>query len=441
MHSARFVSAQRTGILGGRISYGILTLAYLALRAYAYSGLTPHRLPDTTDYVAVSEVSVFSAEFWAGIRPWTIPLLFKLVGHSPIAFVVAQAVISTICWFLLAVMVARSVRSHALQLVGFTTILAFSLAGPVLRWDALLLSESLSLSLLALCAALGLRLLEIGGGGTLAAFGVVAMLWIFTRDANQYVLALLAGGLLLARAARRAPAAATLTAALLVVACVAGQVSVVLSTRWMAPGLNVLAARVLPFPERVATFAEFGMPTSPEVLALAGHSTSDGYFTRTNAPVYEPFFRWFSLHGKSALMRFAVTHPEVSLLGPLYEWQAVAAPDDYAALDGVMPVPWGDWPARPTVLVVSAAVLGWLIVRHRPRPRSNWLAPITLLLLVAPAAIVSWNGDGGDYQRHALIPSVLLYVGIVWFAVSVADSALGPASRPTVVGRIDAPPA
>ena len=107
------------------------------------SGTTPQV------YTHIASRSLWAVSFWAGQRPPATPLLIKLVGSSS-GFLAAQAVIAALAWGFLAWTVGRLVTPGWRQVVAAWSILAFATAFPVTLWNRSVLSESLSMSLLAL---------------------------------------------------------------------------------------------------------------------------------------------------------------------------------------------------------------------------------------------------------------------------------------------------
>ena len=79
----------------------------------------------------------------------------------------------------------------------FALILALSLDHHIAGWDMVLLTESLSISLMALFLVIWLWLLRSWSWGKVGILSFVAFLWAFTRDTNGWILLMLAGLILL----------------------------------------------------------------------------------------------------------------------------------------------------------------------------------------------------------------------------------------------------
>jgi hypothetical protein len=97
----------------------------------------------------VASKPLFSRDFLYGSRPFTVPLFYKVLPNNPWLIGAFQLMLSILSWGLLAAAVTLNIRTPVLQPSAFFLILLFSLSIPVILWDFTLLSESLSLSLMA----------------------------------------------------------------------------------------------------------------------------------------------------------------------------------------------------------------------------------------------------------------------------------------------------
>jgi hypothetical protein len=110
---------------------------------------------DSTQYIAVAQHAFFSLGLWSGSQPPLVPLLWNLTG-STTGFCALQSVVAVVAWSFLAWSVWVWIGSGARAVAGAWVVLAFSLSPFVLQWDASVLSESISLSALAVMVGCGL---------------------------------------------------------------------------------------------------------------------------------------------------------------------------------------------------------------------------------------------------------------------------------------------
>ncbi len=387
--------------------------------------------PDTADYVHIASLPVWDPGFLGGGHPFTPPLFYKLASSEPTGATALQWTVSVLCWATLALFVARAVRSRWLKPVAVGLVLAFSLSAEIIQWDRVMLSESISLSLLALLLACWLWLLEGWSWRKAVLLLLIASLWAFARDTNAYAGLMMAGLLVVLAPFRPAPRRYLIVAGAFLAIFVAADVSMTAGYRWVAPFLHVLTQRVLPHAARTADFARLGMPLTPSLMRLAEQSPSEQDW---EDPSLEDFRQWLHARGKRSYPRFLLLHPEIVAKEPLGHLGELVSP----RLEGYAPpgflAPLGGWmtaltyPTHPvllsTLLAAALGVAGSVAIRMRPRP--VWVIPLALLLLAYPLAALVWHGDTAEIGRHALQVGVQLRLGLWLLLLFGADLAASP---------------
>ncbi len=248
----------------------ILFLAYIAARAAGLAGVAgPTLRTDSVDYLRIAAFPIWSANFWTYTRPMGAPLFYKLAGDIPQQIIQMQTLVSTAAWGLLAWACARRLRSRWLQAAACAGVLLFSLSADITQWDTVILSESLSLSFLALWLAAWLWLLDGWQPLAMAAVGGVGFLFVFSREVNAY-LGLAAGlALIVFYLWKRQRKSLGLGLFLVSVFVLNGSLSA-RGERWVFPLLNVIAQRVLPSQEFTTFFESRGMPVNQALMDLKG---------------------------------------------------------------------------------------------------------------------------------------------------------------------------
>ncbi len=420
----------------------LAALPYLALLAVflvlklSYPGFYPVRdFRDTTSYAAAAEIPLTSLQFWAGERPFTLPLLFKMVGVNSqnyktlpamTAVAEAQAWISILCWAILGLTVARRLRRRWLGAIAFCLVLAFSLVYDVSRWDRIMLSESLSFSLLALLLAGWIWLLELPaerrslkGYLVMAAVVAISVLYSFTRDSNPYFV--LIGAALFAVAAlfRRFKLSRFFTLLYLgaaILLLLAQNASINTGNRWQVFIYDHLAYRIIPSQQALDYFVQAGLPVSDQLLQIP---TMRGYVYQAllmNDPSMEPVRQWVNAHGKQTYAGYLLTHLRTTLLAPLIKADLLlngtlqygdpdhsqffpAFPASLRWLTVVLfPILPSTWYALAYLamlgLAIWAAMRGWGL--------SAWLVVGAILASMYPLMFLNWHGDPMEIERHAL---------------------------------------
>lgn len=128
-----------------RVSWVVL---YIAIRLVVAAAATPAVFNDTGDYQ------------WKGagtVRPYGISLLFEALGDN-IRIVIVQTILASLLWCWLFMELHAALPSTSWLRRGIVgSVILLSLSRPLAMWDRAILSESLSLGLLAAGAALVLR--------------------------------------------------------------------------------------------------------------------------------------------------------------------------------------------------------------------------------------------------------------------------------------------
>jgi hypothetical protein len=386
---------------------------YLLVRAGSFV-YTPVRVTDTPTYEQVSAASLLSTEFWAGARPFTVPMLWKLFGDDHVR-IVAHLVLSIVCWLVLAAAVAAAIRQKLVRRVAFALVLLFSATTEVILWDPLLLSESVSLSLAALLVAAWITF--VGAPSWLTVAGVLGatVLWTFVRDSHAYVSLFVAVAVLASLAYRSGrPYKAVLAAGIVVVAALS-VVSANAGFRWYQPMRDILLNRVA---------ADRGM---------------EEYFATRLGP------NWRESDARRVYARYLITHPAYTFGDPFFGSQttpfssadsasALLDPDlriynDNAA-DRGLPLPaavddavfvHGKKSMFALVLVIAVAAAA-VAIRFRASP--VWIVPVVMLVSTVPHALVAYHLSGLEVDRHALEAALLLRVGTLILALIALDALL-----------------
>ena len=339
---------------------------------------------------------------------------------------------SIACWGALAVAAARAVRVRIWQLVTLATVLAFSLSFAVIRWDRLLLSESLSISLMAAVAAAWLELVRSPRRTAIVAVLVTNLLWVFARDTNAYLTLLSALPALVwvlrpGRLNRRWPAVLTVGLVAIFAASTASALSQEAQLRRNErPLLHVVGQRVLHDPQKLRFFRAHGMPApTPLVRRRSNSLAAIGRSVRSD-PRTEAVLDWVRGHGRTTLALYIVTHPVETLRS--------VKRDDEELLSGVRAVRYHSpharralpaWLAGIVYPIQVRGILVWLAFASLAAlgaalvagPRRAWLVAIGLILLEIPQAVIVYHGDTLEIARHAIQMAIMLRLGILLLAV------------------------
>lgn len=388
---------------------------------------TPRVVHDSESYLSLSRY-----------RLPVVPLLYGALGHNLVAIVVVQAVIGGFCWSYLALEALRITRRPWCY-VAFASVLLISCSDYVSHWYRAVLSDSLSLSLLALLLASLSSWLA--GRGSLARLMIVALLWAGTRNTNGYLL-LLAGfvGLLIVLVRHR-----RLSWLMATGVAIAGGLAVVWATGNGGLGQqafeHVLTERILTDPAKVAWFKEHGMPVTPALRRLAGPWLQESNLALTNSPALASFRVWMENSGERTYVEYIIFHPWWAFAGT-FEPPLPLNGSNLTLFTGFVARPWVPALVRQlflvgfqtTLLVASAVTAVLMLVRRRVltlnRDLIVWWSAVVFAGYLG--LVIDWIGDPLEVARHSIGPVVQ-----IWVALSFLGAiALGgrPKTKPVVAG-------
>lgn len=418
-----------------------LFLGYSGLRIVNFTAVDGVReFPDTKTYVGKASWRLWSwgkrfgplgrISTWVlNGRPLTVPLFYKLAGNSPHQNSRFQLFFSIACWTLLALAVVGRVEFPLLKPVAFLIVLLFSLSDEIIMWDKLLLSESISVSLLALFVAGWLWLTKNPSWLKILFTTAVAFFWVFSRDTNAWVILIVAGLLTVSGIINATHRRYLVLAAAFAIIFVASETSNQWQGRWRQPFMNVIGRRILPDAEATAYLAQLGMPVTPELMRLSGHYAWDRNRAFFKDPALEDFRNWLNRHGKSSYVRFLLAHPSRTAQDPLRNAEVIIAPklDHYRAA-GFYPIVSGalaeliyakDWALF--WLWTSGLIVGLSLTVALRTGNTILVVPLVLILLTYPHAVIIWHGDAAEVGRHALQVGVHFRLGLWLLIIYLLD--------------------
>ncbi len=315
-------------------------------------------------------------------------------------------------------------------MAAFAVVLAFSLSADITQWDSVVMSESLSLSFLALWLAAWLWLLDGWHPAAMAAVGVIGFLFVFSREVNAY-LGLAAGAILIAFYLwKRQNKALVLGLALAAIFALNAPLSA-RGERWVFPLLNVIAQRILPSKEFTAFFESRGMPVNKTLKSLAGQwgNSQDSAFY--NSDKLRDFQDWLYRDGRQTYYDFLFSHLGWSLAEPARNAGALLSPNvrRFGPQNdpGVLPAwaeelvyPKASTPVWPYLWLGLAAGTLAAVLAQRRSPgwlHPGWLVGAAALALVYPHMALVYQGDVMEMARHAIGVAVQARIG-VWLLLA-----------------------
>ncbi len=435
----------KTGWLNLALYATFLSIYFLLRIANIVSIEEIMTFPDSETYTdMMASRSLLDSAFWYGFRPFTVPLVYKLLGSDPQAIGVFQSGLSMLCWSLLALSVSRGIRLQWLRPIAFATILVLSLSTDIILWDWVILSESISLSLLALFIAGWLWLLKGWQWRKAAIVAIVGLFWVFSRDSNAWVIMTVAALLALISLVLRGQQRYFVLAGLFVAFFIAYDVPwKVGEPRGNTENIRdvtrqdfheiavdeILQARILPFADRTAYFAEHGMPVTSALMERSGKPASSDNWAFLTDPALKEFRDWQYKYGQSTYVRFLLSSPLWTAVEPLrYPTELLHFPNKMVYFPhGFSPILTGllDETVYPQSLLVFlnkwalvclllAGIVVSLVISVMAWRQRNaaWFTALVIVGLAYPHALIVVHGNPGEIGRHAVAINAQLGIGL-----------------------------
>jgi hypothetical protein len=403
-----------------------IVIGYTAARVWQLAGSAPRFLPDTIDYQRIAAEPI-SRAFFRDVKPWGVPLFYKVLPAAAQAAPLAQLVVSIGSWLVLAFVVGSCFERSAIRTAAIGGVLAFSCSPLVAQWDGVLLSESLSLSLLALVLAATIQLARRPRPAALAAVVGVAALWSSTRDTNAWAWLPIALALFLWLLRRERALAVGLvlstTGIVAVTAWSGGS-----PQRWEPLMIDNVNERILADPSATHYFAEHGMPLQSDLRRrLFASRRPLSRFDRDTT--LQPFREWLLRSGRATYFRYLLSHPRATLQAPLSRSGLLLSPVglDYfrppgfrSFLPGFVDHVLFPRDGRNVLIWIAILAAAGAVASRRARPTGGASAlAVAAIGAVIVLAILIWAGEPREVPRHELVPIVMSRLSLLALCLAI----------------------
>jgi hypothetical protein len=418
--------------------------AFTAYRIWQSVIAPPAVWQDSLAYRAVSKNGLFSSSLWTGERSPLVPLLMKATDQFRY-YRLAQALLASLAWGLLALTAARLVKPGWRQVVTAWVILGFATAPLIVQWDWSALSESPSLSTLAVLCACGIWLVDRFSWVRLGVLGVAALVYVGLRDADIWSMATL--GLVVLgvglyetiRGAALGPGTLAemvrggwhrtrrwvLVGIVLVSVSAFAGIGAFTSHRNVVNIEGALYVRIFPFPDRVSWFSAHGMPEGPAIDAQAQSSPPA---SKTSpkvvgidlaSPNWAPLRDWFHHQAFSTYVLFLAMHPgyvvSAPFASPPLTFNNASGDLSFYLPKGHDPLPVLGTIFTPSRILVTALSVVGLVFGARRRMWHNRESRFLIVFVLAGffSMLLAWHGEGMEATRHMLEGNVEVRLGVL----------------------------
>lgn len=454
----------------GALSQALAALLFLVRWLPGVNWWTPFRWYDSWGYAALDIPGYPAVLDLLGNapRPWPVPMFYAIASNDQTR-VGLQVLCSSLAWSGLIAVAGRKMRSPigVAVLAGAISLLSFS--EQARGWDAMILSESLTITLSVLLVIGVLRFLDRPMIGRAIAAGAVAGILVTIRPALiPTCLLLVAASLWMIRGGPRRPIAAGLIVFAVFMTYAAATHGAqqraflaferdfrgrqVVSTQEDETWMSLLYSRYLLDADMRGWLRDKGAP--PLERGMVPMEGADNLVNWNSFLVTyfssERWQQWYRDNGGPRLfvtvpLETPVTHLRLFLeAAPFVLWSGWGEPPSFGGspLSGP-PTPSihtfftrvGVTPLDLAVLALVVLVLRLFVPPRRPPSLVGRVGAATTLG-AAVATLSAWLLTGTDLIRHAVPGPIMLRVGLVLLAAEAVDRACACARRTAVAPAV-----
>ncbi len=395
---------------------------------------------DPYDYLHQSEIPLCSKEFYFPKktehfypRPFTVPILYKIVGSQPGKIIIMQKIMHALSVFFLGHVILFFFKKLSSKILFIAFLHLLMSWWNILGWTHTLLSESLSISLLFIWLASFLLFFRIKTIYSFVFHALITIFFSFTRDSWPYIIVLFYILYALIAFLREKTMMKYLFGLIAIglIVFVVQQNSAKIGQRYRLPIMNNIVFRILPNHEYLQWFSKKGMPNGEELRVKYGNLDNwKEVYTLYNDTGFIEFSEWVLKNGKSVYTKFLITHPAFSLL--IHE-----KPNDLKKILSYNIGYTGDVKGYskisqnifPIFNVISLTVLNaFLVFLYLKSKKIILLFPSVLMIVFSFNAYLLYIADALEIERHLFITNIMIqFIGILTVmliidAVNLQDS-------------------
>ena len=465
----------------------LLAALYAIVRWIILNDIEPLHYNDSVGYIEQYKAG-FAEGFLDRPRPWAYPLFIFLMDHDLDRVIVVQRLIAIASWIILSFSMWRFFSARSAAIFSFASMLFLSLTLNIIQWDVSILTESLSVSLLALITAALIIYLSTRSSTAerltaLILLVPISLIFAALRDVNAFLLPVIFVIVLIHSTHHlirsppphhRPPIVRIIVIICVIAPLLIGFVfqlqSIDASKRSWVNTVNVISIRALIKHdgtghtldrENLQWFRQhYRIPN--EVVRRAGQHAS------VPPPISDDYVQWIKDSGIGAWKKFLLTHPGwawktytqfpslFGYSGAIYMFYE-RGKDYWAGAWLTIPInlhQWiyrlfgwflgGDWLHEFLLLTLALFWSLWSVSIFVRKPW-KWSSTIVILVFFSTAIVLNISialfGDAIEDWRHALMGLIALHIGAIFALSSMLDAYATPVwHRRSSKIRSDRPP-
>jgi len=378
---------------------------------------------DHHDYIYQSRNSILSKHFFAPVsskwftsRPFTIPLLYKIIGHDPIKMFYFQKFIYCCSVCIFVVTLNKFFSGIVFKLLNHFVMLFFFTWWNIVGWSNNLLSESLAFSFFLIWLTALIYYYRNQNVASVLFLIVSTMLLSFTRDSWPYILMIffICNLIIYLFKKRKLLIYNSLFCVLGLLILVAQSYMVKIGNRTKLPVFNSIALRVAQSNDYLEWFKCNGMPQSEQLIKdFRGFDVSTNrvfIYSRYSDSTYVDLHHWIDKYGKGMYQKFLLEHPHYFLLLDeseknlsrifAYNFKEYyqGAFKFFANANNVFPI------FNPWFALVSFLVCLWFWVKKK---KLVFLLPLLFIFLGVVNVFINYNADAMEVERHLYLTRII----------------------------------
>lgn len=414
------------------IIYGIFSLGFLYFSYLIICTITTEPIwnsfPDSNDYIAQSKNSLFSLDFYSpppnpkfSPRPFTIPLFLKMASSNPFYMVLFQRIFYCLCVLIFILTITVSIINPYLKVLYQFLLMYFFTMWDLVGWSDNVLSEFLSTALMFLWFSAIILFYKKPNRISTVFLIVISLFLSFSRDTWPYVIVMFAiiNFIIFKLTKKRAFKLNLIFLIFSVFLFIVQNVTSNIGERYKLPVFNSIVGRVSQNDDYIKWFKKRGMPLTEKTVkdfrgvAVDSQEGRAVIYPKYYDGSYVELFEWIKKDGKSTYRTFVITHPDYFFMidQTKEQVQRIFCTDLHK-------FGYFLWPERfflnstnffPFFNMWSCLLLIVLLAMLFKRENKIiYLFPIILFILFLFNALLSYNADTLEVERHLYTTQIVL---------------------------------
>lgn len=389
---------------------------------------------DPTDYMDQSKIPLNDIHFYIPIkhdnfypRPFTVPLIYKLVNGNPESIIIIQKIIHFLSAFIFASVLLLYIKRNRAKVFFLISWYLLMIWWNILGWTNNILSESLSISFLFLWLSTFLSYQKKQNIFTIIIHCLVTILFSFTRDSWPYILIAFYAIYIIYSLLwdKKIKIAYSIFLSVSILLFITQQYTAKVGQRYRLPVLNNIVNRIIPNENYTQWFVDNGMPCKDLLKQKYSNLTNfQEIYSLYNDTTFNELHHWAIEKGNVVYMKFLLTHPKVLLLFDEKQpnLKRIFA-CDFGYTGDMKGISYISFYIFPFFSLLSILLLLIFISFISFRENINQIIfSITLIIIFTLNAFLLYSADAIEVERHLYLTSIMIQFIGIYLITFILDS-------------------